>query len=445
MRGKSPTENEQMQGMNAWGARSGDDGKSRAFFERPRRVSDYNNRAGSELRRPQTQPPAHARDPQQPLMRLSQSRTPPPVMQNQQKRTLLAVAVALLVILCLLLVFGELPISGASSSRARLRGPLNTVWGESTKDELKLAIVSDMDQGSAVEGSKKPAWRSIFKRGTLKHFHSHDGVMYSIEWEPDENLIGGIGEEGRGMELSELQTWKGQLLSFDDRTGIAYEITKDRRAVARYILTEGDGLQQKGQKTEWATAKDGVLYVGSFGKEYVNSDGTIKNKWNLWVKTIDAGGNIGHEDWADKFEVLRKATKASWPGYMIHEAIRFDEVGRKWVVLPRRVSSDKYDEKLDERRGSNLVMILDEDFTRVERMFSVGPQIPLRGWSTFQFVPGTGNDIIVAVKTEEEENKVTGVSQQRSFVTVFRLSDGRELMPQTQIPGKVKFEGLDFL
>ena len=351
------------------------------------------------------------------------------------------------VLFSLLFVMGALPVSrsgAASRSKARLRGPLNTVWGESRPDELKLVIVSDLDQASAVDG-KKPTWRSIFKRGTLKHFKNHDGVIYSIDWEPDVNLIGGIGEEGRGMELSELQTWQGKLMSFDDRTGIAYEITKDMKAIARYILMEGDGLQPKGQKTEWATVKDGVMYVGSFGKEYVNQDGTIKNRWNLWVSTIDENGNVGHEDWTDKFEVLRKATGASWPGYMIHEAIRFDDVGRKWVVCPRRVSSDKYDEKLDERRGSNLVMILDEGFTKVERMFSVGPQIPLRGWSTFQFVPGTGNDVVVAVKTEEDENKLTGATQQRSFVTVFRLSDGKELMPQTPIPGKAKFEGLDFL
>ena len=133
------------------------------------------------------------------------------------------------------------------------------------------------------------------------------------------------------MELSELQTWKGQLLSFDDRTGIAYEITKDMKAIARYILMEGDGLQQKGQKTEWATVKDNILYVGSFGKEYVNQDGSIKNRWNLWVSTIDENGNVGHEDWTQKYEVLRKATGASWPGYMIHEVCFFKRFQLYWL------------------------------------------------------------------------------------------------------------------
>lgn len=188
------------------------------------------------------------------------------------------------------------------------------------------------------------------------------------------------------------------------------------------------------------------MYIGSFGKEYVNQDGTIKNRNNLWVSIIDENGAITHEDWTKKYDVLREATSATWPGYMIHEAIRFDEINRKWVVLPRRVSSDKYDEKLDERRGSNLVLILDEDFTRVERKFPVGPMIPLRGkalirktnqtitnthailgWSSFEFFPKSKNDIVVALKTEEEENKVTGKAFQRSFITVFRLSDGEEV------------------
>ena len=45
----------------------------------------------------------------------------------------------------------------------------------------------------------------------------------------------------------------------------------------RHILTEGNGVTNKGQKTEWATVKDGLLYVGSFGKEYTTPDG--KEVW----------------------------------------------------------------------------------------------------------------------------------------------------------------------
>jgi soluble calcium-activated nucleotidase 1 len=311
--------------------------------------------------------------------------------------------------------------------------------------ELKIGLVTDLDQMSKVEEASKPQWKSIFKRATLRRYRNQGVVSYDVTWEPDVEVFGSIGEEGRGMEFSELVTFNGKLLTVDDRTGVVFELTDKLKAIPRHILMEGDGEQPKGQKSEWATVKDGLLYIGSFGKEYVNKDGSIKNRWNLWVSVIDKEGKVTHEDWTSKYEVLRKATESAWPGYMIHEAIEFDSINRKWVVLPRRVSTDPYDEKLDERRGSNLVMILDEDFTRVEKKFAVGPAIPLRGWSTFKFQPASNNDIVVAIKTEEEENKVTGKSMQRSFLTVFRMSDGTELMEQTPIPGSFKYEGLEFL
>lgn len=148
------------------------------------------------------------------------------------------------------------PMSTSFASSASqwkyLRGQMMTVWGESTASELKLAIVADLDQGSKVEGSKKPQWRSIFKRGTLKRFKSADNpglYKFTIEWESDRDLIGAIGEEGRGMELSELVQWQGRLYSFDDRTGIVYEILPTLTVVPRHILMEGDGDQSKGQKT----------------------------------------------------------------------------------------------------------------------------------------------------------------------------------------------------
>lgn len=362
-------------------------------------------------------------------------------------RRVLTVAGALAIILFVLYYISprHRATSPSDTTVTLRRGPLSTVWGESTRMELKIGIVTDLDQMSKIETAQKPQWRSYFKRGTIKRFRNQGQVSYDIQWEPDKEIVGVLGEEGRGMEFSELVTYQGKLLTVDDRTGVVFEITPELKAIPRHILMEGNGETSKGQKNEWATEKDGLLYVGSFGKEYVNSDGTIKNKWNLWVSVIDKNGKVWHEDWTDKYEVLRKATDASWPGYMIHEAIEFDPINRRWVVLPRRVSSDMYDEKTDERKGSNLVLILDEDFTRVERKFAVGPAIPLRGWSTFKFQPGSNNDVIVAVKTEEEENKKTGVAAQRSFITVFRLSDGAELMEQTPIPGSYKFEGLEFL
>lgn len=366
-----------------------------------------------------------------------------------ESRRLSLLAAALFLFALVVLLWSPFPPntnSATALAQSYLRGPLNTIWGESTKMELKIAIVTDMDQMSKVAGTKKPSWRSIFKRGTVRRFRNGEDITYDIEWDADKEIVGILGEEGRGMEFSELVSFQGKLLTVDDRTGVVFEITKDMKAIPRHILMEGDGNQSKGQKNEWATVKDGKLYVGSFGKEYVNSDGTIKNRWNLWVSVIDERtGQVTHEDWTHRYEVLRQATGSSWPGYMIHEAIEFDSINRKWVVLPRRVSPLMYDEKTDELKGSNLVLVLDEDFTRVEQHFAMGPAIPLRGWSSFKFVPGSNNDVIVALKTEEEENKQTGESQTRTFITIFRISDQKELMEQTPVPGAFKFEGLEFL
>jgi len=63
------------------------------------------------------------------------------MQQQQRQKLILAAAVAALLVLALLMAAGGLPTRSVGT-RTALRGPLNTVWGESTKDELKLVIVS---------------------------------------------------------------------------------------------------------------------------------------------------------------------------------------------------------------------------------------------------------------------------------------------------------------
>lgn len=47
------------------------------------------------------------------------------------------------------------------------------------------------------------------------------------------------------MELSELVTFNGKLLSFDDRTGLIYEIVNNK-PIPWVLLTDGDGSVSKG-------------------------------------------------------------------------------------------------------------------------------------------------------------------------------------------------------
>lgn len=52
-------------------------------------------------------------------------------------------------------------------------------------------------------------------------------------------------------------------------------------------------------------------------------------------------------------------------GYVIHEAACWSSIRRQWVFLPRRVSALPYDEELDEKMGSNKVLVTDENFKKV--------------------------------------------------------------------------------
>ena len=264
-------------------------------------------------------------------------------------------------------------------------------------------------------------------------------------------------EKGRGMELSELQWYRGALYTMDDRTGLVYRIegpdSTKPTAYPTHILMAGDGRTDKGQKTEWATVKDGKLYIGSYGKEwtdYVNGKYTVIKSTNLWVSTIDARGHVEHVNWVANYNAVRKAGNGAFPGYMVQEAVVWSPVWRKWFVLPRRASPDKYDEKADERMGTNMLLIADENFGSVE-VKHIGTRIPTHGFSTAKFVPGTNDEVMVAIKSEEVETKgVDGASakyesRQSSFITVFNWRTGEVLLDETEIPGKAKFEGIEFI
>ncbi len=105
--------------------------------------------------------------------------------------------------------------------------------------------------------------------------------------------------------------------------------------------------------------------------------------------------------------------------------------------MPRRASAETYDEVLDERRATNLLINTDYDFKEVSYK-KVGQIIPTRGYSSFKFVPGTKETVIVALKTEENQGET------RSFVTVLDIS-GNVLVEDIQISSNLKYEGIEFV
>lgn len=167
-----------------------------------------------------------------------------------------------------------------SSFSGTLHGGYFSVAGSVIgNNQYRFAAVTDLDQLSKVEG-KKLAFKSILQPGTITYDSASN--KYTMKLDAERTVTTKHNEAGRGAEFSELTVFDNRLLTFDDRTGEVFEILnakdgKESFVAPRYIITEGDGDTDKGMKWEWSTVKDGLLYIGSMGKEYTRPDGSIAN------------------------------------------------------------------------------------------------------------------------------------------------------------------------
>ncbi|XP_068585233.1 soluble calcium-activated nucleotidase 1b isoform X2 [Cebidichthys violaceus] len=305
---------------------------------------------------------------------------------------------------------------------------------EKTKHGIRyrVGVIADLDTAS--RSSKDQTWFSYMKRGYLTVSDSADRL--EVEWDAETvTLESHLAEKGRGMELSELVVFNGHLYSVDDRTGVVYRI-EGNRAVPWVILPDGDGSVSKGFKAEWLAVKDEQLYVGGLGKEWTTTSGQVVNNHPEWVKVVGYRGDVQHENWVPHYNALRSATGIQPPGYLIHESAAWSERLQRWFFLPRRASHEHYEETADERRATNLLLSCPADFSYVT-VRHVGPLDPTHGFSSFKFVPDTDDQIVLALKSEEDAGRIA------TYIIAFTL-DGRVLMPETKI-GNVKFEGLEFI
>lgn len=316
-----------------------------------------------------------------------------------------------------------------------------------------FAAVTDLDQLSRLPNTgEKPKFHSYLIHGVLNKDAADN--RYSMEFSPPRELFSKHNEAGRGMELSELTLYQNRLLAFDDRTGSIFEVLskneKDSFVVPRFVITEGEGDTDKGMKWEWATVKDDVLYIGSMGKEYTNPDGSIANSNNLWIARVNSKGEVEREDWTPQYNFVRELLGAQPPGYVIHEAVLFSNVMRKWLFIPRRVSYDAYNDELDERKGATKIVIVNEDFTKgevVDIQLKGEDMDPLHGFSTAAFVPDSDEQHIAAIRSVEEDcvGGDESLCKQRSYVMVFHALTGEVLMDEVKIDQDVKYEGIEFV
>ncbi|CAN9509922.1 unnamed protein product [Ophioblennius macclurei] len=309
-----------------------------------------------------------------------------------------------------------------------LSPPLKTRRGT----RYRIGVIADLDTAS--RSAKKQTWFSYMKRGYLTV--SRGGEDLEVEWDRDlVTLESHLSEKGRGMELSELVVFNGHLYTVDDRTGVVYRI-EGNQAIPWVILPDGDGSVAKGFKAEWLAVKDEHLFVGGLGKEWTTTTGEVINNDPEWVKVIGPNGDVKHVNWVAYYDALRGAAGIKPPGYLIHESAAWSEQLQRWFFLPRRASHKRYEETADERRAANLILSSPPDFGLITA-WHVGPFDPTHGFSSFKFVPGTDDKVIVALKSEEDDGKIA------TYIIGFTL-DGRVVMPETKI-GSVKYEGLEFI
>ena len=112
------------------------------------------------------------------------------------------------------------------------------------------------------------------------------------------------------------------------------------------------------------------------------------------------------------------------PGYVIHEAVLFSNVMRKWLFIPRRVSHETYNDELNECKGANKIVIFNEDFTKgevIDIQLKGEDMDPLRVFSMAAFVPDSDEQHIASIHLVEEDyvGGDESLCKQRSYVLVF--------------------------
>jgi len=358
------------------------------------------------------------------------------------------------------------------------------------KHVYDISFISDDDKNSR-QNPDKLVFTSTLLRGKLRPVYDESATKvtkYNLELLKDlaQNVTTSFNEKGRGAELSDLCNYRNKLLAFDDRTGIVFWYNSDINKMIPYIiLIEGNAIDgDKGQKTEWAFVAPGfynngkrkerdVLYVGSIGKEWNDpKTGEIVNLNNQWVKIIDIippdskeyGKNEmitdgkGVNDYAETFriehvnvrdnlyEVMRKITDATNPGYIVHEAACYNSKYNNWWFLPRRHSREPYNEKADEHAGTDMVFVINstDPFHATAAQNEANMEVRhlgvynnTRGWSSCKFLPYQ-EDHLLAIRTMEVDDVVA------TYATVIDITTSKILLPETFLGWK-KFEGVEFV
>jgi soluble calcium-activated nucleotidase 1 len=306
-------------------------------------------------------------------------------------------------------------------------------------------LIADLDKKS--KSYAKDFWVSFLLEGDLFYYPSRRQL--TVRFNSAKSMLKGtFSARKRGMELSELVTFNGRLLTCDDRTGLVYELRRQGTAnesqsgdefdlIPWVVMMDGDGTVSKPFKCEWLAVKDRHLYAGGLGKVWTTPDGHYVNNHPQWIKRIDTQGAVEHLDWSTNYDHIAEQVGIRSPGYVIHESAVWSERNNRWYFLPRKASKESYNEDADESRSTNLLIEASSDFRNVTHK-EVGPLHPLHGFSSFKFLPDIDEEVIVAIKSMEYKDNIS------TFITAFTLN-GDVLLPEQLVDNSMKFEGIEFV
>ncbi|XP_055689117.1 apyrase-like [Lutzomyia longipalpis] len=321
-----------------------------------------------------------------------------------------------------LIIFKE---SSASGSKRRQR-----IFDE----EYKFEIIADYDE-KAISTNNPYTYDSNIWIGTVQVINE---TLLNISFTDESyDIVTRYAHNGRGAELSELLVFNGKMYTFEDKTGIIFDVSSNR-LIPWVILGDGAGNETNGFKCEWATVKDDHIYVGSNGLENYHSDGQIENLNHFWIKKVSKIGQVFHENWFHVYEKIRSTLGMSLPGFIVHEAVVWSPINRKWIFIPRKCSSQPFLTSPVDYIGCNKIIFVSEDFSTVDHIdIQANPLPPERGFSSFKFLPDSNEQMIVALTTVETPENVS------TSIIAMNL-DGRILSPERKIID-AKYEGLAFL
>lgn len=125
------------------------------------------------------------------------------------------------------------------SSNYNYTYPLTTPIKTNSMHTFRIGVIADLDTNSK-SPSEKNMWYSFLMKGYLSYSPIKHTVVVTWDQRNPIKLSGSYALKGRGMELSELVVFDGRLLTFDDRTGLVYEIVNDK-VIPWVLLMDGDG------------------------------------------------------------------------------------------------------------------------------------------------------------------------------------------------------------